>query len=59
VVRLNKYLSMCGVCSRRKADEEIKKGKVIVNGEIIKEPYYDVKKGDEVFCRGEKIKKMN
>jgi len=56
-MRLNKYLSMCGVCSRRKADEEIKNGKVIVNGKIIKEPYYNVKEGDEVFYRGKKIEK--
>ncbi len=57
MVRLNKYLSMCGVCSRRKADVEIKKGKVIVNGNVIKELYYNVKEGDEVFYRGKKIEK--
>lgn len=31
-VRLNKYLSEAGVCSRRKADEWIQAGKVYVNG---------------------------
>ena len=31
-VRLNKYLSMCGVSSRRGADELIKKGAVSING---------------------------
>ena len=36
-VRLNKYLSMCGVASRRKADELISAGKVHVNGRVIKE----------------------
>jgi len=56
-MRLNKYLSMCGVCSRRKADEEIKNGKVIVNGKVIKEPYYNVKEGDEVFYKGKKIER--
>lgn len=31
-VRLNKYLAMCGVCSRRDADCMIRDGKVRVNG---------------------------
>lgn len=31
-VRLNKYLSDCGVCSRREADRLIEKGLIIVNG---------------------------
>lgn len=33
-VRLNKYLSVAGVCSRREADRLIDAGKVKVNGEI-------------------------
>ena len=32
-VRINKYLSQAGVCSRRQADELIKEGKVCVDGE--------------------------
>lgn len=32
-IRLNKFLSDSGVCSRRKADEHILAGKVLVNGE--------------------------
>ena len=32
LVRLNKYLAMCGVASRRKADELIQQGRVEVNG---------------------------
>ena len=32
-IRLNKYLSEAGMCSRRKADEWIAAGRVIVNGE--------------------------
>jgi len=34
-VRLNKYLSKCGVASRRLADELIASGKVSVNGEVV------------------------
>ena len=36
-LRLNKYLSMCGVSSRRKADELISGGHVKVNGVVAKE----------------------
>lgn len=32
-IRLNKYLSDCGVCSRREADRLIEQGKVIVDGQ--------------------------
>jgi len=35
-VRLNKYLSMAGIASRRKADEMIQEGKVSVNGVVVK-----------------------
>lgn len=37
LVRLNKYLKDLGLCSRRKADEFIKKGYIVVNGKIITE----------------------
>ena len=33
-VRLNKYISDAGICSRRKADELIESGKVTVNGNV-------------------------
>lgn len=33
-VRLNKYLSETGICSRREADRFIEEGKVLVNGRI-------------------------
>ncbi len=34
-VRLNRYIANCGICSRREADELIKKGLVKVNGKIV------------------------
>jgi 23S rRNA pseudouridine2605 synthase len=37
ILRLNKYLSMCGVASRRKADELIESGGVKINGAVVKE----------------------
>lgn len=33
-IRLNKYLSECGVCSRRAADRAIEAGKVMVDGRV-------------------------
>lgn len=54
-VRLNKYLSNAGICSRREADVLIETGVVTVNGEIITELGYKVKPGDTVKYDGERI----
>ena len=34
-VRINKYLSEIGFCSRRAADKLIDQGRIAVNGEVI------------------------
>ena len=47
--RLNKFIASSGLCSRRKADELIESGKVIVNGKIIKELGFQVSEKDKVF----------
>lgn len=54
-IRLNKYLSNAGVCSRREADVLIQTGVVSVNGQIITELGYKIKKGDKVQYDGETI----
>jgi 23S rRNA pseudouridine2605 synthase len=54
-IRLNKYLSNAGVCSRREADVMIQTGVVTVNGVVITEMGYKVKKGDKVQYDGETI----
>ena len=36
-VRLNRFISNSGITSRRKADELITKGKVTINGKVVKE----------------------
>ncbi|MDE6712481.1 MAG: hypothetical protein K2K20_01950 [Lachnospiraceae bacterium] len=33
-IRLNKYLAMCGICSRREADKLIEDGKVTIDGKV-------------------------
>ena len=55
-VRLNKYLSNAGVCSRREADVLIKTGVVSVNGEIITEMGYKVSPTDVVKYDGGSIR---
>jgi 23S rRNA pseudouridine2605 synthase/16S rRNA pseudouridine516 synthase len=52
-VRINKYLAMCGVASRRAADQMLVEGKVAVNGSIVTEPGLRVDpKKDEVVVEG-------
>lgn len=45
-MRLNKYISNSGYTSRRKADDLIFQGKVMVGDKIIKDPAYRVNKTD-------------
>ena len=47
-IRLNKYLSNAGVCSRREADEFIQAGVVKVNGEVITELGSKITRMDKV-----------
>jgi len=54
-IRLNKYLSNAGVCSRREADVLIQTGVITVNGEIINELGYKIKPNDVVQYDGETI----
>lgn len=54
-IRLNKYISNSGVCSRREADMYIATGQVSVNGEIINEMGYKVKLDDDVRFDGTRI----
>ncbi len=57
IVRLQKYIAMCGVASRRKAEELIEKGQVKVNGEKITELGTKVEIGaDKVMVSGKEIK---
>jgi 23S rRNA pseudouridine2605 synthase len=56
LVRLNKFISNSGVCSRREADELIKMGLVTVNGQTITEMGFKVKPTDEVRYEGKRLK---
>ena len=55
MIRLNKYISNSGICSRREADVLISTGVVTVNGEVVTQMGYKVKPGDSVCYGGEKL----
>ena len=55
LIRLNKYISNSGICSRREADMYISIGNVTVNGKVVTEMGYKVKIEDEVRFDGARI----
>jgi 23S rRNA pseudouridine2605 synthase len=54
-IRLNKFISNSGICSRREADTYIEHGSVTVNGKLVTEMGYKVQKTDEVRFDGTSI----
>jgi 23S rRNA pseudouridine2605 synthase len=58
-IRLNRYIALCGVCSRRKADDLIKAGAIKVNDEIITDFSYRVKPNDKVYFNGKIIRPIS
>lgn len=58
LIRLNRYISNSGVCSRRKADELIAAGVVSVNGEVVTELGTKVDPAkDEIRYNNERLKR--
>lgn len=55
--RLQKYLASCGICSRRKAEEYIKEGKVKVNNKVINDLGFKVSLNDIVMFEDKIVKK--
>ena len=53
-IRINKYLSEAGVCSRRQADKMIEAGEVYIDGEMA-QPGSKVKSGQKVFVNGKQV----
>ena len=56
-VRINKYLSEAGICSRREADTVIASGKVTIDGKAA-EMGSRVMPGQKVFYQGKEVKKQ-
>jgi 23S rRNA pseudouridine2605 synthase len=59
LIRLNKFISNAGVCSRREADDYIIKGLIKVNGEVIAELGHKIKNKDIVEFKGKRIVEAN
>jgi 23S rRNA pseudouridine2605 synthase len=58
LIRLNRYISNAGICSRRKADELISAGVVSVNGEVVSELGYKIDPTkDAIRYNGELLKR--
>ena len=57
--RLQKYLSSCGVASRRKSEELILKGHVRVNDEIVSELGFKISEKDKVYVDDVLIKRSD
>ena len=53
--RLQKLIAESGYCSRRKAEELIKQGKVILNGKKVTELGVKATFGDEILVEGNLI----
>lgn len=56
-IRLNKFISNAGICSRREADKHIADGKVKVNNKVVTELGFKVKPMDDVAFEGKPIKR--
>ena len=54
--RLQKYISECGIASRRKAEELITSGKVSVNGEVVTTLGTKINETDVVMVNNKLIK---
>ena len=59
MVRLQKVIAESGITSRRKAEEMIAKGMVKVDGVIIQEMGFQVKKGAKILVNGKPIQREN
>jgi pseudouridine synthase len=56
LIRINRYLSMCGVASRRKADEMVLEGKVEINRTVVRDVGIKIDpQRDRVFINGKQI----
>jgi len=58
-IRLNKYLALCGICSRRDAERYIDQGRVSVNGKVISQPAPLVDGTEAITVDGAPVKTLD
>jgi len=59
-VRINRYLSMCGIASRRRAELLVREGKVTVNGRVVTELGTQVDpEHDKIFVDGKQVVRVH
>ena len=56
MIRLNKYLSEAGICSRREADRLIQEGRVTVDGQTA-QVGMQIRDGQAVAVDGQEVRK--
>ena len=54
-IRLNRYISNAGICSRRDADKLIEKGEITVNGKVVTELGLKVSVNDDIRYQNKKL----
>ncbi len=56
IMRLNKYIAHSGVCSRRKAADLVKSGRIKVNNVVQRNPAYEVQPKDKIEYNGRRLR---
>ncbi len=54
--RIAKVMARAGLCSRRDAERWIEEGRVVVNGEVLTSPAYNVSEADDVVVDGQPLR---
>jgi 23S rRNA pseudouridine2605 synthase len=55
-MRLNRFIALSGVCSRRDADQLISRGEITVNGKVVTELGTRVTRDDDIRYKGKRLK---
>lgn len=57
-MRIAKLMARSGACSRREAEKLIKQGRVIVNGEVVVSPAFNVEGDEKITIDGERLSRV-